>query len=230
MRKNKYEEKESDLIRSAKRISELQKNLRNPARVPLEKKIFAGHWRFLTVRKDVLRSSIGEQVDAVVQACNSYRFGKKKDPHSFLGSCEIYCPTPDGGIPTWVQEQGLHPLCAKDYESVALPEAIKKKWFLRVDKTLPCGSKNILVPKYYPQVPRHMLEYAYKAAYITEVSIRDGDQESELVRLYQYMEKTKGWEKLHGRYSDSYHRKESKKKALKKASQKDLTDELENKL
>jgi hypothetical protein len=228
MQKNKHDEKKSQLKKTADRIYELQKNLRNPPRIPLEKKIFAGHWRFLTVRKDILRSSIGGQVDAVVQACNSYRFGKKDQPNSFRGSCEIYCQTPEGGLPTWVSGQGLHPLSAKEYEEIPLPEAQKKKWFLRTDQTLRCGSKNLLVPRYYPQIPKHMLEYGYKTAYITEVSLPDGPKESELIRLYQYMERIQGWEKLHGRRPEDHQK--NKKKAIKKALRRDLEEEIEKKL
>ena len=50
---------------------------------PLEKRMFIGFWRSFKVREDVLRSSIGLEVQKVVEACNTYWLGKTKAAKSY---------------------------------------------------------------------------------------------------------------------------------------------------
>ena len=45
--------------------------------------MFIGFWRSFKVREDVLRSSIGLEVQKVVEACNTYWLGKTKAAKSY---------------------------------------------------------------------------------------------------------------------------------------------------
>jgi len=220
MLENKKNREFSQIRQAEKRIWELHKERNNMQRVPLDKKIFAGHWRFFAVRADVLRSSIGEIVGKIVEACNSYRFGDKKDPKSFQGSSEIRSILGDQQT-LFVADQYLRPLNQAEFEKLELTEGQKRKWFVQTTKQLSVGTKNIPIHKYFPNVPPHMLELTYKPAYITEVSIPDGDKETELVRLYQFMTKTNGWEKLHGHNRETLELNLSRKNSLEKVNRRE---------
>jgi hypothetical protein len=226
MEKNKKERLLKQILQAERRITELQKEAFKKPRVPLEKKIFAGHWRFFAVRADILRSSIGQQIEKIVQACNTFRLGKKKDPDSFRGTTEIVLPNPPNHSTLFSQNQGLHPISQQELDKLELSNTQKKKWFLEVTRTLKAGSKNIHIPRYFPQIPPHMLEFAYKPAYITEITIPDGDKESELIKLYQFMEKVNGWQKLHGNSKDEWDLNLSKKRKIEKTLQKEIVEEL----
>lgn len=53
-------------------------------------------------------------------------------------------------------------------------------------------------------MPAHMLEFAYKRAYIEEIRTPAGDLESELSRLYSIMRSSHGWERISGRNADEW--------------------------
>ena len=187
MKPNKKESKEKEFIKARKRIDELYGKIFNFPFRPLERKIFVGHWRFFKVREDVLRSSIGEQIKYVVDKCNSWVLGKKNSPKSYencYGS--TYCKY-FGEIT--VSKQLLKPLYEKEAEDWNIPnkEKILKKWFHVAEKTKSFGSKNMVKKVYYPNIPDHMLEFAYKPAYISEVQELCGEYMSELEQLKHYM-------------------------------------------
>jgi hypothetical protein len=231
MQKDKKKVQLSEIRKAEKRIFEIQRHMRSLPREKLEKKIFAGHWRFLKVRADVLRSSIGEQAARVVEACNTYCLGKKKDPNSYKTSTETCYPI-NGSIlngSSFHQEgQGLRPLYHKEFEKSGFPEHFERKWFNKQAITKSIGSKNLVHYKYFPKVPKHMLEFDYKPAYITEVNIKAGDLESELAKLYKFMNANNGWNKLHGNHKDEWDLSLDKKKSLNKLSEKELRQELQD--
>jgi len=226
MKKNKKNQELKTLHRVANRIHELQKEIRESPRTPLPKKLFAGHWRFFSVRSDILRSSIGHQIQKIVDACNTFRLGNKKKEDSFRGCTEIAVPMPPNHTTILDPNQGLKPLCQEELDQLELSPTQKEKWFLTVTKILRAGSKNIPIPKYFPQIPKHMLEFSYKTAYITEITEPDGEKESELIKLYRFMEKNKGWEKLHGSQKDEWSVSLAKKKQLKKIQEMEIHEEL----
>jgi hypothetical protein len=230
MQRNKKEAKLSQIRKAHHRIEEIQSEIRNMPREKLEKKIFAGHWRFLKVRADVLRSSIGSQIEKVVEACNTYCLGKKKEPNSFKTATEVCHPVNGSlvnGTSTWQEGQGLRPLTKDQFEKANFPEHFKTKWFDVLIKHIKAGTKNIPVEKYFPKIPPHMLEYDFKPAYITEVKTTRGDLESELAKLYRFMHTNNGWQTIYHNMRDEYDLSLTKKKTLSKLKDKEIQEELQ---
>lgn len=229
MKKNTKEVKISELRKAEKRIFEIQKTIANLPKKKLDKKIFVGHWRFLKVRADVLRSSIGSQVAKVVEVCNTYCLGKKKYPDSYKMTVEVPYPINGSMLRGSVYRtpgQGLRSLHSKEFESAGLPEHFESKWFHKQEITKSVGSKNITHYRYYPKVPSHMLEFDYKPAYMVEAKQVAGDLESELVRLYQFMNANNGWSKLHGNHKDEWDLSLTKKKNLDNVLKKETLEEI----
>jgi hypothetical protein len=229
MKKNKKEVKLSEIRQAEKKIFSLQKKIASLPKEKLEKKIFVGHWRFLKVRADVLRSSIGTQVAKVVEACNTYCLGKKRQPSSYKMTTEIPYPVNGSMLhgSSFRQEgQGLKPLSQKEFENAEFPEHFEKKWFHKQVISKSVGSKNLVSYRYFPKVAQHMLEFDYKPAYMLEAKQAGGDLESELVKLYQFMNTNQGWSKLHGNHKDEWDLSVTKKKTLRKIQDREIQDEL----
>ena len=214
MRPTNHELKLKKLIQAKLRIDQLRDLIRKAPRVPLKNKIFAGHWRFFKVRADVLRSSIGHEVQQVVDACNRWLLGDKKDPNSYR-------------IITYkgeVQEQKMNPLTQAEYDKRGFPEHFKRKWFTVEEVIKNFGTKNVVVYRYWPKIPQHMLEFQYKAAYYVDEQIKVGDYESEMAKLSKFIDDNHGWEKIYGNYRDDWDKStELHRKKLKQAK-KELKD------
>jgi len=206
------------LRQAARRIDELHRRIGLFEKVPLEKKMFVGHWRYMVVRADVLRSSIGRQVQQVVDQCNHWVLGRKKASDSYRCSTEVKAGP---NITTHIGEQYLRPLNAKQWEKANFPEHVQRKWFETVTTFIRAGTKNIPQIKYFPRIPRHMLEYGYKRAYIEEVTSPKPDVESELARLYQFMREHNGWVKLGQRNRDEWDLSLTKKRKLQHLASKE---------
>jgi hypothetical protein len=183
------------------RIDQIHRELRDRPAVRLPKKLFVGHWRYLAVRQDVLRSSIGGQVQMVVDKCNHWVLGRKGNDKSYRATTEVPIGTGSSGFS---QGQGLRPLSKSAWEEAEFPEFFERKWFRKVTSLLRAGTKNIPIERFFPQVPERMLEYAYKPAYVCETSLVDGELESELKRLYDFMRDAHGWVKIEGRRVDEW--------------------------
>jgi hypothetical protein len=201
MKTTKEDLRERELRRAARRIGEIHRELAARPSTPLPKKIFAGHWRFLAVRADVLRSSVGSQVQQVVDKCNHWVLGRKSSPPSYRASTEVAVSP---AATAFISGQGLRPLGAEEWLSAGFPDFFEDKWFRKIPRLIRVGTKNIELTRYFPQVPDHMLEFAYKPAYITETRLPGGDLESELRRLYSTMNAAHGWERLDGRHTDEW--------------------------
>lgn len=209
MRKTAKAEKMKELHRVSERIAEIHELLRKTPPVPLPKKIFVGHWRHFAVRADVLRSSIGSQVKKVVDHCDHWVLGKRRDPASYRTSTEVYHSPSESGFQ---HGQGLRPLTQEQWDAADFPEFFERKWFRVTTRLIRAGTKNIPVKRYFPEIPRHMLEYAYRPAYATAAFEPNGALESELRRLYQIMDARHGWQKLEGRTADEWDLSLRKKK------------------
>lgn len=199
MKRSKKDQDIAKFRQAARRISEIYDEMAKLPMQQLEKRLFVGHWRFLKVRADVLRSSIGGQVDRVVQACNTWVLGKKHNPKSFRCSTEICIPIKGSyknGMQSFQQGQGLRPLGQDAFEKAGFPDFFKTKWFHEMETPIKAGSKVIIKYRYYPKVPTHMLEFDYKPAYIEEIRAHSGDLEGELKRLYEFMDQNDGWKKI----------------------------------
>jgi hypothetical protein len=211
--------------RAARRIDELHYKVGRTEKIRLQKKMFVGHWRFLVVRADVLRSSIGTQVQQVVDRCNHWVLGRKKISDTFRCSTEVKTgPSSSAHI----SEQYLRPLNAKKWEEAGLPEHIQRKWFETVTTYIRAGTKNIPIVRYFPKVPRHMLEYGFKPAYIEEVENPKPDVESELAKLYQFMRAHDGWTKLGQSHRDEWDLSLTRKRALDKLLSREAQGEDDN--
>lgn len=201
MRAEKKELREREYRTASRRIDEIHRALAALPSCPLPRKLFVGHWRYLVVRADVLRSSVGKQVQAVVDRCNHWVLGKKNNPASYRCSTEVPVSAAETGF---VSGQGLRPLTAEQWQEASFPDFFEHKWFRKVERTIRAGTKNIAVYRYFPEVPKHMLEFGYKPAYMTEAQVVDGDLESELKRLYSFMRNSHGWERVSGRHADEW--------------------------
>lgn len=200
MKPQKKESKIKDFLRAQKRIDELHDLIANSPYVPLKKKVFVGHWRFFKVRDDILRSSIGNSAKLVVDACNSWVLGKKNNPKSYEKAYGVeYCKYFGE---TTVSKQTLRPLTQEQLDRLNFPNrpSFIRRWFDVEEKTRSYGSKNIVVRRYFPKISSHMLEFAFKPAYITEEKPKIGDYESELAKLYQYMYDNRAYDRLGNNY------------------------------
>lgn len=229
MKPDKREAEYKKLLLAKARIDELYRLMAALPRKRLEKKIFAGHWRFFKVRDDILRSSIGEAAKLVVDKCNTYVLGNKKNPKSYekwhgTEYCRYF-----GEIT--VSKQTLQSLSQEQIDKIDFPnrENFIRKWFHVAEKVINVGSKNIIRRRYIPKIPPHMLEFAYKPAYITEVSDKAGDYESELAKLNDYFYRKNGWAILYGRNRCGYEGDYaiSKKKKIRQLQEKEIREELE---
>lgn len=242
MKTSKKEKQFKEFKRAAERINAIYRELMNAPAKKLPKKIFAGHWRYIAVRADVLRSSVGNEVAQVVNNCNHWVLGKKKIPESYRCSTPAVFATNEGmgetnatlGVKTGakvvvvrINGQFLNPISEEDMEKSNMSEKIKRKWFQRVVQTIPCGTKTFERITYYPKVPQHMLEFAFKPAYITEVKDANGDLESELAHLRSFMEINHGWEKIQGNHYDEWDLSLDKKKKIERLNKKETKEEIE---
>jgi len=207
------------------RINELHKLIRESPVKPLPNKIFVGHWRYFRVRDDVLRSSVGRQVKLIVDACNHWVLGKKNDPKSYENKCytRVYCAYFGS---TAVSKQHLHPLSQDEFDKCNFPNPIQfaRRWFDVETKTRSFGSKNVIYRNYYPKVRPHIIEFAYKRAYITEEHCKVGDYESELAKLYQFMTDNHGWDALCQHHKDEWDYNVDKKRMLQNLNKKELRE------
>lgn len=213
----------SAIRKAAQRIEELHQRVGRTERVRLQKKLFVGHWRFLVVRADVLRSSIGAQVREVVEHCNHWVLGRKKISDSYRCSTEVRMGP---GSSAHIAEQYLRSLGPRQWEAANLPDHIRDKWFESVTTYLRAGTKNIPLVRHFPKVPRHMLEYGYKPAYIEEVESPKPDVESELAKLYQFMNAHDGWTKLGQSHRDEWDLSLSRKRSLARLLDREAREDL----
>jgi hypothetical protein len=222
MKPNKKESRIKEFRRAQKRIHELHDLITNAPYLPLKKKLFAGHWRFFKVRDDILRSSIGNAAKLVVDACNTWVLGKKKEPKTYekyygVEYCKYFGETT-------VSKQTLRPLTQEQLDRLNFPNrpSFIRRWFDVEEKTRSYGSKNVVVCRYFPRIPPHMIEFAFKAAYITEEKTKLGDYESELAKIYQFMEDNHAYEHLNNNYRDEWFMSLDKKKMLEKLKDQEL--------
>jgi len=225
MKPNKEESQLREFRKARERIHELNQLIATAPYSPLKKKIFAGHWRFFKVRADILRCSTGAQIQKVVNTCNHWVLGKKKDEKSYNTRCstEMYC---GGSTNTYSSQQHLLPLSQEKFDAAEFPDFFKNKWFTVWKRTKSFGSKNIEICRYYPQIPRHMLEWGYKTAYITEEKPILGDYESELVKLYDYLSDNHAWSILNGNHRDDWDLSICKKRELEKISNREILEDV----
>lgn len=208
--------------RAAQRIDEIHREMLAIPPVPLPKKIMVGHWRYFRVREDVLRSSVGDQVKQVTDRCNHWVLGKKKDPDSYRSSTEI-AVSPSAS--TFYSGQRLRPLNHEQFVNSNFPDFFEKKWFRVVELIHRAGTKNIPIKRYFPQVPPHMLEFAYKPAYMTEENLPSSPLTAELHHLYDFMKKNHGWERLSGRHADEWDLNLTRTRILDKLSRREAESE-----
>ena len=69
-----------------------------------------------------------------------------------------------------------------------------------------------------------MLEFAFKAAYIVEEKTVLGDYESELAKIYQFMEDNHAYAHLNNNYRDEWFMSLDKKKMLEKLKDEELRE------
>ncbi len=137
----------------------------------------------------------------VVEKCNHWVLGKRKNPSSYRASTEMAV---SDTATSFFSEQGLRPLTQDQFDKAGFPEFFEKKWFKVVISYHRAGTRNIPRKRYFPQVPRHMLEYVYKPAYMAEEKMTPPDLDGELRKLYDFMKEAHGWERLSGRHADEW--------------------------
>lgn len=219
---NKQQVLHKKLLAANARIDELNRGRWGAKPIPLKKKIFTGHWRHLAVRADVLRSSIGQDVAAVVAACDHWVLGKKKEEKSYNCTTEVLF----GKKPARIPGQYLQPISQKEAEKAGFSPAFLRKWFDRHTETIGAGTKTFERHHYYPKVRPHMIEFAFKPAFIVATTHPNPDAESELARLYKFMDAHDGWTKLQGRHRDEWDLSLDKKRTLEKLRAKEQREAL----
>jgi hypothetical protein len=197
MKRTKKEEQLAKIRKAHERITEIWKLRANLKPTKLPKKIFSGHWRFFKVRDDIMRCSEGEQIAKIVAVCNHWVSGNKKKPESYRCSTEVMINPADPDSPsTWRNGQELLPLSQEEFNAAKFPDFFAKKWFAVQRNIHRAGTKVYERPRFFPQVPHRMLEFSYKTAYITEVTNPDPELDSELDKLYDFMDRVDGWKKI----------------------------------
>lgn len=226
MKPNKQELKLKEFLKAKRRIDELHTLIAQSPCVPLKNKIFVGHFRFFKVRDDVLRSSIGNAAKLVVDACNTWVLGKKKEPKTYekyhgIVYCRYFGETT-------VSKQCLRPLRQDEIDKLNFPNRISfiRRWFDVEEKIKSYGSKNVVYRRYFPKIPPHMLEFAFKPAYITEEKTKVGDYESELAKLYTFMSDNNAWEIVFNRNRDEWFLNLDREKILEKIRKKEAMEEI----
>ncbi len=190
MRRNKKHEDFRKLRAKDRRITELRK--RKPVFADLPYPIFAGFHRFFKVRDDILRSSIGDVINKIVEHCQHTVFGRTKHPKDFRWCSTLTrldCTTP---------EQGLHPIRGDRAEKIFTPHQLRR-WFRRETRSYGQGTRVRVVAWYFPEVPRWMLEFGYRKVFFTQVQVIDGPAESEKALIQNHMDRTAGWARLYGK-------------------------------
>lgn len=191
MKPNKAAKDIKDILKIVARIEELNNNWK-PRVIPLKDPIFAGHWRHIALREDVLRCSIGADAAKVVALCDHWVLGKKKEPKSYNCQTEICLE----GNTLFIMGQYLRPLSQAQIEEACFSPRFIRKWFHLHKKTVRLGTKNMEYIRYFPKIGHHMVEFAFRRGYIVEVTEPNGNVESELAKLYQKMEHLDGWRRL----------------------------------
>ena len=223
MKPDKYDHSIKKFRNVSARIDELNKLLHTYPTQKLKKRRFEGYWRFFVVRKDIMRSSVGERLQKILDVCNSWTFGDKKNPKSFCRySWRNYYNF--WGIDE-MDEQYLKFLNQKEWDAANFPKGCEKFFRVHVE-TVNYGTKNVEVKKYYPDIPLWMLEFKYKAAYYEEEDVLPNELIGELNVLREFMHKNNGWEQLNGRHSDEWSACSTKKKIKERIHKKEMKDEL----
>ena len=159
---------------------------------PLEKPMFVGYWRSFKVREDVLRSSIGLDVQKIVKTCNTFWLGKTKAQDSFRGPS--FCIFPAGD-----NQQTLSSISEADMALLDFTKSFIRKWFTMKTEHRLVGNKDICTVYHVPKVRDHMIEFTYKKAYITETLVPNGNAVSEAKILTDFIDRNNGINLLEGR-------------------------------
>jgi len=185
---------------------------------PLEKRMFIGFWRSFKVREDVLRSSIGLEVQKVVEACNTYWLGKTKASKSY----ERVALT----LAIQNKEQTLREMRYEELKELNFSESFIRKWFRTEIRHQFVRNKDTSYTSYIPKIDAHMLEFRYTREYINEVSIPLGDAISQENFLRNFLDKNNFYNILLGRLRMERTGNLTKKKIISKL----LDDEIKRAL
>lgn len=185
---------------------------------PLEKKMFIGFWRSFKVREDVLLSSIGLEVQKVVEACNTYWLGKTKASKSY----ERVALT----LSIQNKEQTLREMRYEELKELNFSESFIRKWFRTEIRHQFVRNKDTSYTSYIPKIDAHMLEFRYTREYINEVSIPLGDAISQENFLRNFLDKNNFYNILLGRLRMERTGNLTKKKIISKL----LDDEIKRAL
>lgn len=219
MKPDKYKDKLKEYRAAAERIGELYDLIWKLPPIDVSKeRIFAGDWRYFVVRKDILRSSLGETIQKIVDITQHACLGRRNDPKSYTrwnyrsNKYEDY--------------QDLKDLSDKEYKSYNFSTK-ESKYFRRIVEIRSFGSKNKEIHSWRPIIPEWMLEYAYKPAYMLETRDAGYELQSELDKLNDFMRRENAWEKM-GKSNREWDWDLPFRKALKKEADKEIKEFLES--
>ena len=185
---------------------------------PLEKRMFIGFWRSFKVREDVLLSSIGLEVQKVVEACNTYWLGKTKASKSY----ERVALT----LAIQNKEQTLREMRYEELKELNFSESFIRKWFRTEIRHQFVRNKDTSYTSYIPKIDAHMLEFRYTREYINKVRIPLGDAISQENFLMNFLDKNNFYNILLGRLRMERTGNLTKKKIISKL----LDDEIKRAL
>ena len=175
---------------------------------PLEKRMFIGFWRSFKVREDVLRSSIGLEVQKVVEACNTYWLGKTKAAKSYERVAL--------SLAIQNKEQTLREMKYEELKELNFSESFIRKWFRTEIRHQFVRNKDTSYTCYISKIDAHMIEFRYTREYINELRIPLGDAISQENFLRNFLKKNNGYNVLFGRFREERDANLTKKKIISK--------------
>ena len=160
------------------------------------------------MREDVLRSSIGLEVQKVVEACNTYWLGKTKAAKSYERVAL--------SLAMQNKEQTLREMKYEELKELNFSESFIRKWFRTEIRHQFVRNKDTSYTCYISKIDAHMIEFRYTREYINGLRIPLGDAISQENFLRNFLKKNNGYNVLFGRFREERDANLTKKKIISK--------------
>jgi len=187
----KADERDKHLLKLERERSKLREEVRKLPERKLPHPIQHGWERTWAVRADILRSSIGESVQAALDVCNTIWLSN--DRNKFRR--RVYCM---GGM-SFEEEQSLADIPAKKMEEhieAGLSQKIVREYFRCQTKTRSFGSKNIEDIFFSPVINRHYLEFKLQPHWHTHETIGGLELKARIEEIENHFERLNLWPKV----------------------------------
>ena len=187
----KADERDKHLLTLQRKLTKLREEVRKLPERKLPHPIHHGWERTWVVRADILRSSIGESVQAALAVCNTIWLSN--DRNKFRR--RVYCM---GGL-SFEEEQSLADVPAKKMEEhieAGLSQKIVREFFRCQTKIRSFGSKNIEDIFFSPIINRHYLEFKLQPHWHTHETIGGLELKARIEEIENHFERLHLWPKV----------------------------------